>query len=219
MRPPGNRDQRGVLEPAVLPMAMRRDDAREGPLRSERTIQIAPEVEAGQRFQQHLFDRVTVALELAEDLGVQRPSSRASAAIPRWPGSACAGMRPDRATLRGWRRQASCNASARSRTVFRASCATQGAAGKQQRRQGGRWQGCFSWTCQRAPQKISFQPELDNSLAVLHHLRDLPELRGRDVAVRQPEIHAVEQVECLGPELQRRLPCATLVLSTIRSPC
>jgi hypothetical protein len=65
-----------VLETAVRPMAMRRHDARKWALLSARTIQVAAEIEARKGFEQHLLDRIAVALEFAEDLRVERPLLR-----------------------------------------------------------------------------------------------------------------------------------------------
>ena len=62
-----------VLQPSVVPVAVRRDDRREtaGGRGLQRAIEIAAEIVAGQRLDQHLLDAVGAVLDPAEDLRMQ----------------------------------------------------------------------------------------------------------------------------------------------------
>ena len=51
---------------------MRRHHRREGPGLTPRPVQIAAQVEAGPGLEQHLLDRIPVAVEFAEDLRADR---------------------------------------------------------------------------------------------------------------------------------------------------
>ena len=54
-------------------MAVRRHDARKRTLLAERAIEIAAKIEAWKRFEQDFLYGVTLALQFAEDLRVERP--------------------------------------------------------------------------------------------------------------------------------------------------
>ena len=65
--------EHGVLQPAVVPVAVRRDDRGEAAGRRgfQRAIEIAAEIVAGHGLEQHLLDGVRPVLDAAEDLRVQ----------------------------------------------------------------------------------------------------------------------------------------------------
>ena len=60
------------IDPAVLPVAVRAEDARDLARRAGRPIEVAAEREAGERLEHDLLDRVAVAVELAVHLGIER---------------------------------------------------------------------------------------------------------------------------------------------------
>ena len=67
-----------MLQPPVVPVAVRRDNRREAAGRRgfQRAIEIAAEIVAGHRLQQHLLDGVGLILDAAEDLRMQRSLRR-----------------------------------------------------------------------------------------------------------------------------------------------
>ena len=62
-----------MLQPSVVPVAVRRGDRREAGGRRgfQRAIEIAAEIVAGQGLEQHLLDGVRFVLDAAEDLRMQ----------------------------------------------------------------------------------------------------------------------------------------------------
>src|SRR5439155_5115094 len=67
----------GVGHPAFLPMAMRVEEAGQGPLApAPRAIQIAREIKTGEGLKIHLLDDVAVALDFAADARLNGSLSR-----------------------------------------------------------------------------------------------------------------------------------------------
>ena len=68
---PRNGNEGLVLQTAIVPMTMRRNDTRERSLPSARPIKIAAQIKSGIRFEEHFFDGVTVAFQPTEHLSVE----------------------------------------------------------------------------------------------------------------------------------------------------